>query len=155
MREILFRGKSAGFGRVFSDRIDGINFLGACGTLVNFCIFMQKFRLTGLLWEFANLYNFRAKPHKLLGFNGYGFNTPPLCGGDFLCAPSMGGNSAVKVRYALGSGKRRTKGPKPKARVSADLRSDVWWKLKDWTRARPEAKSRPPPPRVRNRVIIS
>ncbi|MDR1901374.1 MAG: hypothetical protein LBQ88_03690, partial [Treponema sp.] len=27
--------------------------LGACGALVNFCIFMQKFRLTGLLWEFA------------------------------------------------------------------------------------------------------
>ncbi|MDR1901080.1 MAG: hypothetical protein LBQ88_02185 [Treponema sp.] len=29
------------------------NVLGACGTLVNFCIFMQKFRLMGLLWEFA------------------------------------------------------------------------------------------------------
>jgi hypothetical protein len=27
--------------------------LGARGTLVNFCIFMQKFRLTRLLWEFV------------------------------------------------------------------------------------------------------
>jgi hypothetical protein len=41
----------------------------------------------------------------------------------------MGGNLAVKVRYALGSRKQRTSGPKPKARVSI-----VRWKL--------EAKSR-------------
>jgi hypothetical protein len=34
-----------------------VSALGACGILVNFCIFMQKFRLTWLLW---------AKPHKLL-----------------------------------------------------------------------------------------
>jgi hypothetical protein len=34
-------------------------------------------------------------------------------------APSMGGNLAVKARYALGSRKKRTFGPKPRARVSA------------------------------------
>jgi hypothetical protein len=31
--------------------------LAACGTLVIFCIFMQKIRLTGLLWEFVGLLN--------------------------------------------------------------------------------------------------
>jgi hypothetical protein len=49
----------------------------------------------------------------------------------------MGGSLAVKVRYALGSRKRRTKGPKPKARVSV-----VRWNLKEWMRKHPQAKSR-------------
>jgi hypothetical protein len=49
----------------------------------------------------------------------------------------MGDNSAVKVRYALGSRKQRTSGPKPRARVSI-----VRWNLKEWTRERPQAKSR-------------
>jgi hypothetical protein len=38
----------------------------------------------------------------------------------------MGGNLAVKVRYALGSRKQRASGPKPKARVSI-----VRWNLKE------------------------
>jgi hypothetical protein len=33
MREILFRGKTTAFGWVFSDRIDGINYLGFDGDL--------------------------------------------------------------------------------------------------------------------------
>jgi hypothetical protein len=39
--------------------------------------------------------------------------------GPFVSTPSMSSNLAVKVRYALGSRKRRTKGPNPNARVSA------------------------------------
>jgi hypothetical protein len=46
----------------------------------------------------------------------------------------MGGNLAVKVRYALGSRKQRTFGPKPKARMSI-----ARWNLKEWKRERPEA----------------
>jgi hypothetical protein len=49
----------------------------------------------------------------------------------------MGSNSAVKVRYTLGSRKWRTFGPKPKARVST-----VRWNLKEWMREHPQAKSR-------------
>jgi hypothetical protein len=33
MKEILFRGKSTSFGWVFSDRIDGINYLGFNGDI--------------------------------------------------------------------------------------------------------------------------
>jgi hypothetical protein len=48
--------------------------LGACRTLVNFCIFMQKFRLPGLLWEFAR-YKF-AINCKFIRFLGNAPQTP-------------------------------------------------------------------------------
>ncbi|MDR1904141.1 MAG: hypothetical protein LBQ88_17880, partial [Treponema sp.] len=66
-------------GRVFGNK-DGEFFhyalakLGACGALVIFCIFMQKTRLTGLLWEFAR-YKF-AINCKFIRFSGKAPQTP-------------------------------------------------------------------------------
>jgi hypothetical protein len=66
----------------------------------------------------------------------------------------MGGNLAVKVRYALGSRKRRTYGPKPNGKgVRGNSVPDARWNLKEWMREHPKGKVLNPPPRTGERVL--